>query len=114
MELFSDASSKTNYPVHPDSSSSIQAEAQRHRVEALKKTISSLNARVQIETVRLGITDHKEALTHTRPSGNKHEAADRKTQTKKIKNKKKFVSINGNVPMKKISVGKWLTWSLTG
>ncbi|KAF5904810.1 Sulfhydryl oxidase 2, partial [Clarias magur] len=98
VERFSDASSKTNYPAH---SSSIQAEAQRHRVEALKKTISSLNARVKIETIRLGITDHEEALTHTRPTADKHETADRKTQTKKINNEKESVSINGDVPMKK-------------
>lgn len=113
MELFSDARSKTNNPVHlvdVNSSLIIQAEAQRHRVEALRKTIASLDARVKNETVRLGITGHKEVLTYTRPTDDKHESADRKN------NKKVSVSINGNVPMKKerkISVGKWLTWSLT-
>lgn len=108
MELFSDAQAKNNNPVrlvNVNRSFIIPAEAQRYRVEALKKTIASLDARVDDETVRLGIDGHKEFLTHTSPSG--HETADRK--------KKKFkesVSINRNVPIKKeikISVGKWLT-----
>lgn len=109
MELFSDAQSKTNNPVHlsdVNSSLIIQAETKRHRVEALRKTIASLDARVKNEIVRLGITGHKEVLTQTRPTGDKHKATYRK------KKKKECVSINGNVPMKKeikISVGKWLT-----
>lgn len=105
---------ETNNPVHlVDVNSSLinLAKAQRHRVEALRKMITSLDTRVKDETVRLGITGHKESLTHTRPTGDKHEATDRKSKTKK-----ESVFINGNVPMKKeikISLGKLLTWPLT-
>ncbi|KAK3514627.1 hypothetical protein QTP70_021536, partial [Hemibagrus guttatus] len=105
MELFSDAWSKKNNPVclvNLNRSLIIPAKTQRYRVEALRKTIASLDARVDNETVRLGIDGHKESLTHTRPTG--QETADRK------KNKlKESVSINKNVPMneeRKISVDK--------
>lgn len=110
VETLSDAQSKNNNPVclvDVNSSFISSAEAQRHRLGALKKTIASLDARVKNETIRLGIAGHKESLTHTSPTRDKHEK-----QTK-IKDS---VSMNENVPMKKetkISEGKWLPWSPT-
>lgn len=107
MELFSD-----DWSVCPDDVNNyliIPAMAQRHRVEALRKTIASLDARVKNETHRLGVIGHKESLTHTRHTSYKHEASDRKKK-KEEKTGESIVSINVNEPMKKeiqISVGKW-------
>lgn len=111
MKLCSDDQSENKNPVRlvdVDSALVILAGAQRHRIEALIKTITSLDARVRNETFRLGITGHKESLTYTKPTGDKH-AADRKE-------KKESVSNNKNVHMKKeikTNVGKWLACSLT-
>lgn len=111
MKLRSDVRSENNNParlVDVDSALVILAGAQRHRIEALIETITSLDARVKDETFRLGITGHKGSLTYTKPTGDKH-AADRKE-------KKEFVSNNKSVHMKKeikTNVGKWFTCSLT-
>lgn len=114
MEPFSDAQSKTNNPVclvDVNSSLIVPAKAQRYRVEALRKTIASLDARVNYETVRLGITGPKESLTRTKPTGDKHE--DRKKRKKKKKNESLFINENVSKKEIKISEGKLLTWSMT-
>ncbi|XP_046697150.1 uncharacterized protein LOC124380329 isoform X2 [Silurus meridionalis] len=92
MELFSDARSKIDNPVHlADVKSSLMISAKALRVEALRKTIASLDTRVHNETVRLGISGHKES--HTRPTLGKHEQDMDKIKKKK-KNSEKCMSIN--------------------